>query len=82
MADFIPYVLFLLFTELTKNVIIPISEGRFCVKLPEIRAFLRVMNIQEKIMSFRINANSFKSAMGTVFLLAAAFFVCSTFIEK
>lgn len=36
---------------------------------------------QEKIMNFRINANSLKNAMGTVFLLAAAFFVCSTFIS-
>ncbi len=81
MADFIPHALFLLFTELTKNVIISISEGRFCAKLPEIRVFLRIVNIQEKIMNFRINANSFKNAMGTVFLLAAAFFVCSTFIS-
>lgn len=32
-------------------------------------------------MNFRINANSLKNAMGTVFLLAAAFFVCSTFIS-
>lgn len=32
-------------------------------------------------MNFRINANSCKNAMGTVFLLAAAFFVCSTFIS-
>ena len=32
-------------------------------------------------MTFRINANSCKKAMGTVFLLAAAFFVCSTFIS-
>ena len=32
-------------------------------------------------MTFRINANSCKNAMGTVFLLAAAFFVCSTFIS-
>ena len=32
-------------------------------------------------MSFRINVNSLKNAMGTVFLLAAAFFVCSTFIS-
>ena len=32
-------------------------------------------------MNFRINANSLKNAMGTMFLLAAAFFVCSTFIS-
>ena len=32
-------------------------------------------------MTFRINANSCKNAMGTVFLLAAAFFVCSTFVS-
>ena len=32
-------------------------------------------------MTFRVNANSVKNAMGTVFLLAAAFFVCSTFIS-
>ena len=32
-------------------------------------------------MTFRINANSCKNAMGTVFLLATAFFVCSTFIS-
>ena len=32
-------------------------------------------------MTFRINANSCKNAVGTVFLLAAAFFVCSTFIS-
>ena len=32
-------------------------------------------------MTFRINANSMKNAMGTVFLLAAAFFVCSTLIS-
>lgn len=32
-------------------------------------------------MNFRINTNSCKNAMGTVFLLATAFFVCSTFIS-
>lgn len=32
-------------------------------------------------MKVRINTNSLKNAMGTVFLLAAAFFVCSTFIS-
>ena len=32
-------------------------------------------------MSFRVNTNSVKNAMGTMFLLAAAFFVCSTFIS-
>ncbi len=32
-------------------------------------------------MTFRINANSCKNAMGTVFLLATAFFVCSTLIS-
>ena len=32
-------------------------------------------------MTFRVNANSFKNAMGTMFLLAAAFFVCSTLIS-
>ena len=32
-------------------------------------------------MRIRINVNSVKNAMGTVFLLAAAFFVCSTFIS-
>ena len=32
-------------------------------------------------MTFRVNTNSLKNAMGTVFLLAAAFFVCSTLIS-
>ena len=32
-------------------------------------------------MKNRININSFKNAIGTVFLLAAAFFVCSTLIS-
>lgn len=32
-------------------------------------------------MRFRLNINSVKNAMGTVFLLAAAFFVCSTFVS-
>lgn len=32
-------------------------------------------------MKIRINTNSLKNAMGTVFLLAAAFFVCSTLIS-
>jgi len=32
-------------------------------------------------MTIRVNANSVKNAMGTVFLLAAAFFVCSTLIS-
>jgi len=32
-------------------------------------------------MKVRVNVNSVKNAMGTVFLLAAAFFVCSTFIS-
>ena len=32
-------------------------------------------------MTFRINVNSCKNAIGTVFLLVAAFFVCSTFIS-
>ena len=32
-------------------------------------------------MTVRINANSCKNALGTVFLLATAFFVCSTFIS-
>ena len=32
-------------------------------------------------MTFRINTNCCKNAMGTVFLLAAAFFVCSTLIS-
>ena len=32
-------------------------------------------------MAVRINANSCKNALGTVFLLATAFFVCSTFIS-
>lgn len=32
-------------------------------------------------MTFRINTNSVKNAMGTMFLLAAAFFVCSTLIS-
>ena len=32
-------------------------------------------------MTFRVNMNSLKNAMGTVFLLAATFFVCSTFIS-
>ena len=36
---------------------------------------------QEIFMTFRINANSCKNAMGTVFLLAAAFFVCSTLVS-
>lgn len=32
-------------------------------------------------MTFRVNTNSLKNAMGTMFLLAAAFFVCSTLIS-
>jgi len=32
-------------------------------------------------MTFRINTNSVKNAMGTMFLLAAAFFVCSTLVS-
>ena len=32
-------------------------------------------------MKIRINTNSLKNAVGTVFLLATAFFVCSTFIS-
>ena len=36
---------------------------------------------QEISMRIRVNVNSLKNAMGTVFLLAAAFFVCSTFIS-
>ena len=32
-------------------------------------------------MTFRVNMNSLKNAMGTMFLLAAAFFVCSTLIS-
>ena len=32
-------------------------------------------------MTMRINVNSLKNAVGTVFLLATAFFVCSTFIS-
>lgn len=36
---------------------------------------------QEIFMTFRINTNSVKNAMGTMFLLAAAFFVCSTLVS-
>ena len=36
---------------------------------------------QEILMRIRINVNSCKNAVGTVFLLAAAFFVCSTVIS-
>lgn len=36
---------------------------------------------QENFMTVRINVNSCKNAMGTVFLLAAAFFVCSTLVS-
>ena len=32
-------------------------------------------------MTFRVNTNSLKNAMGTMFLLAAAFFVCSTLVS-
>ncbi len=32
-------------------------------------------------MTMRVNVNSLKNAVGTVFLLATAFFVCSTFIS-
>jgi hypothetical protein len=32
-------------------------------------------------MRFRLDVNSLKNAVGTVFLLAAAFFVCSTFVS-
>ena len=32
-------------------------------------------------MTFRVNTNSLKNAMGTMFLLAATFFVCSTLIS-
>ena len=48
---------------------------------PDFSGVLRIMKGQEIFMTFRINANSCKNAMGTVFLLAAAFFVCSTFIS-
>ncbi len=48
---------------------------------PDFSGVLRIMKEQEIFMTFRINANSCKNAMGTVFLLAAAFFVCSTFIS-
>ena len=37
--------------------------------------------MKEIFMTFRVNANSMKNAMGTMFLLAAAFFVCSTLVS-
>lgn len=43
--------------------------------------FIAYNKIRRIFMKVRINTNSLKNAMGTVFLLAAAFFVCSTFIS-
>lgn len=63
-----------------KNVIISISEGIFYAKTL-ISGCFAYNNIQEKFMTFRINTNSVKNAMGTMFLLAAAFFVCSTLVS-
>lgn len=63
-----------------KNVIISMYEGMFYVKTPIFRCF--AYNKQQEIfMTFRINTNSVKNAMGTMFLLAAAFFVCSTLVS-
>ena len=48
---------------------------------PKIWALLRITKGRRNSMTVRINANSCKNALGTVFLLATVFFVCSTFIS-
>ena len=45
------------------------------------RGIFAYQNKREKTMTFRVNTNSLKNAMGTMFLLAAAFFVCSTLVS-
>ena len=53
----------------------------FYAKTPVFSGVYAYNEQQEIFMTFRINANSCKNAMGTVFLLAAAFFVCSTLVS-
>ena len=48
---------------------------------PEKTRIFAYSKIQEIFMSIRINVNSLKNALGTVFLLVAAFFVCSTLVS-
>jgi uncharacterized repeat protein (TIGR02543 family) len=48
---------------------------------PKIWAFWHIIKGRRNLMTVRINANSCKNALGTVFLLATVFFVCSTFIS-
>ena len=64
----------------TKNVIIYTCEGIFYAKA-HISGRFAYNKRQEIFMTFRINTNSVKNAMGTMFLLAAAFFVCSTLVS-
>ena len=49
--------------------------------MPDFWAFVRIKRYRRKPMTFRINANSCKNAMGTMLLLASVFFVCSTFVS-
>ena len=71
----------MLFTQRAKNVIIFLYEGMFYAKNPVFSGVYAYNEQQEILMTFHINANSCKNAMGTVFLLAAAFFVCSTLVS-
>lgn len=71
----------MLFTQRAKNVIISLYEGTFYAKTPVFSGVYAYNEQQEILMTFHINANSCKNAMGTVFLLAAAFFVCSTLVS-
>lgn len=56
-----------------------------CMYVPENRHFLHTIKPnkkgQEIFMNIRIKTDSLKNAMGTIFLLAAAFFICSTFMS-
>ena len=52
------------------------------MEMPEnLGMFRTIVYKQEILMRIRINVNSVKNAMGTVFLLAATFFVCSTLVS-
>ena len=74
-----PNTLFLLFTHHGKNVILLKSEGILFVIFAVKPAVLRT--IQGRRFFMKIDMNSCKNAMGTLFLLATAFFICSTFIS-
>jgi hypothetical protein len=76
-----PPIRFLLFTQIGKNVIIPKGERCCLSKMPENGAFAYDKKVRRFLMKIRINTESCKNAMGTLFLLATAFFVCSTFIS-